>query len=138
MGEGAHFNRVSIDVNLPGDENGKLSVTANLDPATSEAIRLFLERVSEKYDVSQAMLFGSKARQTAHSESDTDVAVLLRGKRDDLLKTKLSMADMAYDVLLETGVLIQALPIWEEEWQHPETYSNPYLLANIAREGLRL
>jgi uncharacterized protein len=86
----------------------------------------------------QTILFGSTARQTAHSESDTDVAVRLRGKRDDLLKTKLSMADIAYDVLLEEGIHIQALPVWEDELLHPETYSNPYLLANIAREGMRL
>jgi hypothetical protein len=27
------------------------------------------------------------------------------------------------------------LPIWEAQWAHPEQYSNPYLLRNIAREG---
>ena len=48
------------------------------------------------------------------------------------------MADLAYDVLLETGIRIQPLPIWEEEWEHPEAYSNPHLLPNIAREGIRL
>lgn len=47
------------------------------------------------------------------------------------------MADLAYDVLLETGIHIQPLPIWEEEWEHPETYSNPSLLHNIKREGIR-
>ena len=48
------------------------------------------------------------------------------------------MADLAYDVLLETGVRIQPLPIWEEEWAHPEGYSNPRLLQNIERQGVRL
>ena len=48
------------------------------------------------------------------------------------------MADLAYDVLLETGIRIQPLPIWEEEWEHPEAYSNPRLLHNIAREGMQL
>lgn len=48
------------------------------------------------------------------------------------------MADLAYDVLLETGIRIQPLPIWEEEWVHPEAYSNPRLLHNIRREGVRL
>jgi hypothetical protein len=52
--------------------------------------------------------------------------------------TKLAMADEAFDVLLETGVRIQPLPIWEDEWAHPDRYSNPRLLKNIAREGLRL
>jgi hypothetical protein len=48
------------------------------------------------------------------------------------------MADVAFDVLLETGVLISPLPVWTDEWAHPETYSNPSLLRNIAREGVRV
>ncbi|AGA32409.1 DNA polymerase, beta domain protein region [Thioalkalivibrio nitratireducens DSM 14787] len=48
------------------------------------------------------------------------------------------MADVAYDVLLDTGVLIQPLPIWEEEWRHPEAFMNPALLRNISREGVRI
>jgi hypothetical protein len=30
------------------------------------------------------------------------------------------------------------LPIWEDEWEHPEAYSNPRLLHNIDGEGIRL
>jgi antitoxin ChpS len=48
------------------------------------------------------------------------------------------MDDLAYDVLLDTGIRIQPLPIWEDEWEHPEAYSNPLLLKNIEREGIRL
>jgi len=48
------------------------------------------------------------------------------------------MADEAFDVLLETGIRIQPLPIWEDEWANPEQYANPALLKNIAREGVRL
>ena len=43
-------------------------------------------------------------------------------------------ADIAFEVLLETGIRVQPLPVWEDEWQHPENYSNPRLLANIAKE----
>jgi hypothetical protein len=58
----------------------------------------------------------------------------------------LAMADIAYDVLLDTGIHVQPLPIWrsghlaiwEAEWAHPEAYSNPRLLRNLAREGVRL
>ena len=55
-----------------------------------------------------------------------------------LLPTKLAMADEAFEVLLETGIRIQPLPIWEDEWANPDHYSNPRLLKNISREGLRL
>ena len=64
--------------------------------------------------------------------------MLLRGCRGAFVDTKLAMADIAYDVLLETGVHIQPLPIWEDEWEHPESYSNPRLLQIINGVGIRL
>ncbi len=48
------------------------------------------------------------------------------------------MADMAFDVLLETGITISLFPVWLDEWKHPEDYPNPALLRNIAQEGVRL
>jgi len=43
------------------------------------------------------------------------VAVLLRGEQGRFLSTKLAMADVAFDVLLETGILASPLPVWLEE-----------------------
>ncbi len=40
--------------------------------------------------------------------------------------------------MMETGVLVDPLPLWEEELERPEEFSNPALIANIKREGLRL
>lgn len=64
--------------------------------------------------------------------------MLLRGEHQRFLTTKLAMSDVAFDVLLETGINISPLPVWLDEWEHPETYSNPSLLHNIAREGVWL
>lgn len=66
------------------------------------------------------------------------MALLLSGPQGPFLDTKLELADIAYEVLLATGIRIQPLPVWGEEWEHPETYTNPRLLQNIAREGIRL
>ena len=52
--------------------------------------------------------------------------------------TKLEMAGSAFNVLLDTGVLIQALPVWEREWANPKDYSNPGLLQSIVRDGIVL
>lgn len=109
-----------------------------IDPETKQAARLFLNRIAGQYDMAGAILFGSHARQAHRSDSDADVAVLLRGEHQRFLPTKLAMADVAYDVLLETGINISPLPVWLDEWEHPETYSNPNLLKNIANEGVRL
>jgi antitoxin ChpS len=102
------------------------------------AARDFAKRVSLGWPLRGALLFGSQARGSAHAGSDTDVAVLLGGEPGDFVTTKLALDDVAYDVLLESGIRIQPLPIWECEWAHPEEYSNPRLLQNIAREGLPL
>jgi predicted nucleotidyltransferase len=114
------------------------SLDPELDPPTLRALRLFLAQVTARYAVSGANLFGSRARGDFRADSDADVAVLLSGPQVDFLDTKLDLADVAYDVLLETGVRIQPLPIWDAEWTDPETYSNPGLLNNISREGIRL
>jgi predicted nucleotidyltransferase len=111
---------------------------AKLDAATARATGLFVRRIAEHYDLRAAILFGSRARQTHRPDSDADVAVLLRGMHADFIATKLAMADIAYEVLLETGVRIQPLPIWDDEWHRPDHYSNPALLKNIEREGVPL
>ncbi len=109
-----------------------------VDLNTNHAIHEFLNRIKTQYEVNGAILFGSRARQTHQADRDADVAILLSEPAGEFLTTKLAMADIAYDILLETGIRIQPLPLWEEQRRHPETYSNPELLQNIKREGIRL
>jgi predicted nucleotidyltransferase len=108
------------------------------DSETMGAVREFVRRVASLYSVKVAILFGSRARGTHRADSDLDVALVLRGPRGNLINTSLEMADIAFDVLLETEVYVQPLPIWEDEWEHPETHSNPRLLENIQHDGLAL
>lgn len=109
-----------------------------IDHDTEQAVRRFLVLLAGRYDVAGTIVFGSRARGTHRPDSDADVAVLLSGAHQRFLTTKLAMADVAFDVLLETGINISPLPIWLDEWEYPENYSNPALLQNIASEGFRL
>lgn len=109
---------------------GQLSIDAETEPTAT----LFVYRIAAGYGMAQAILFGSHARRTHRPDSDMDMAIILRGEPQRLLPTKLALADLAFDVLLETGIRIQPFPLWKSEWQHPEDYSNPELLANIARD----
>lgn len=111
---------------------------ACIDPDTEKAVRRFLAVIADRYDMAGAIVYGSRTRGTHRPDSDADVAVLLRGAHRRLLPTTLAMADVAYDVLLETGINISPLPVWLDEWEHPERSPNPALLSNIAREGVRL
>ena len=103
-----------------------------------EAVLVFGEKLADRFNVVQLILFGSRARGDYHDESDADVAVILAGQPGNFVDTKLEMSGLAFDVLLDTGVLIQALPVWEREWANPTGYSNPTLFQNIAREGIFL
>lgn len=111
---------------------------AVLDKDTLAAVRRFQALIADKYPADGVIVYGSRARGTHNQESDADVAVLLVGEHQRFVKTKLAMADIAYEVLLETGIDISPLPIWRDEWEHPEGYSNPELLRNIARDGIAL
>jgi predicted nucleotidyltransferase len=106
------------------------------EPAALTAAQAFLRRVSARYPMKSAVLFGSRARGTHRPDSDVDIGVVLCGTREKFMEISLDMADMAFDVLLETGIYIQPLPLWEDEWANPERHSNPRLLRNIQREGV--
>jgi predicted nucleotidyltransferase len=115
---------------------GNLQTNA-IDTTTITAIKRFADLVaSHQIPVQQTILFGSQARGTAHELSDADVALILPGDKKPSTKTRMDLNDLAYDILLETGVIIQPIPISYADWVHPEGYSNPRLLHNISREGV--
>ena len=97
-----------------------------------------MEKANARYSLAGAILFGSQARDDDRPDSDADLAILLKGPKGRRVEVALVLADMAFDLMLETGVMIEPLPLWEEEWQHPENFNNPALLENIRREGIWL
>ena len=113
-------------------------VKQTLAPELQRAVDIFLKLTTAAYDVRAAYLFGSRARGDQHAESDADVAVVLNGQPGSLIDTKLAMADLAYDAMLETGVRIQPLPLWPHNWDDPGSFSNPALVRAIQREGVAL
>lgn len=115
-----------------------MAINTAVNALTEQAAKAFVVLVRARYPVRSALLFGSRARRDHRADSDADVAVVLRGEKGPFVDTKLDMADLAYEVLLETGIHIQPLPLWEYEWTHPESHRNPRLLQNIARDGIRL
>jgi len=108
------------------------------DSPTLDAARRFLDTVASLYPFRQAWLFGSRAQGDARPDSDLDIALLLSGPRGEFIPAKLALDDLAYDVLLETGIHIQPLPLWQDDWDAPETFPNPALIAAIRREGVPL
>jgi len=112
--------------------------TTAIDAETARAANAFMARIRPRYSVSQAILFGSRARHSHRADSDADIAVVIRGDHGKRTTIAMDMAGIAFDVMLDTGVLVEALPLWEDELEHPENFSNPALIDVIRREGIRL
>ena len=85
--------------------------SAHVNANTLTATRAFAERVAQAYPTQKAILFGSRARGTAHDESDAVVAIILKGAVGPFIKTKMAMTDIVYNILLNSGSRIQRLPV---------------------------
>lgn len=118
--------------------HNRFMLRSELDPQTVKAVEAFKVKLARDFPIEQTILFGSRARNQHQDQSDADVAVVLQGISGPFIDTKLAMDDVAYEVLLDTGIRIQPLPIWRNEWVQPDQYTNPRLLANIRSEGFAL
>ena len=63
-----------------------------------EATRAFKTKLGIHFADSRSVLFGSRAKNRAHPESDADIAVLLPGSPGKFIATKFFMDDLAYEV----------------------------------------
>jgi predicted nucleotidyltransferase len=113
----------------------RISAMKFLDPDTEAAIRNFLARIPADVRLERAILYGSRARGEHKPDSDADLALILHERGNDG-QTFRMLAGLAWDVFLETGIMIQPVPIAIEDWLHPEDFLRPGFLKNVAREGI--
>jgi predicted nucleotidyltransferase len=107
-----------------------------LDPHTERIARSFLSRLPEDLHLEEAILYGSRARGEGRPDSDADLALIIEGTVNWELVGNL--AELAYEVFLDGGILIQPVPIALSDWLNPEGFPRPGFLRNIAREGIVL
>jgi predicted nucleotidyltransferase len=80
----------------------------------------------------RAVLFGSRARGDARSDSDYDVAVFIR-EPDRWLDEAIRLAELGTDILMDTGAVISAKPFRAGAYNEPLP-----LMREIQREGVDL
>jgi predicted nucleotidyltransferase len=112
------------------------TVDVTSDRTVGAALERFARHARARYPVVAVYLYGSRARGDGTRDSDVDVALILDETGEDRLPAlKRELAELAFDILLETGVYIQHVAIARRHWSSPETFSNPALIQNIRREG---
>jgi len=86
-------------------------------------------------DVEKMILFGSRARNQAHTDSDYDIAVVVRDLSDRRHVRRI-LSNLAYDHIL-SGFFIRPIPV-------PSDYLNPLgerpteLAEDIVRDGVEI
>jgi uncharacterized protein len=92
-------------------------ISLKLSPKEWEAVQKLLTRLQAAYgkQIRQAMLFGSKTRGNASSDSDIDILLLVE-KETWVLKDEIS--GLAADINLEADLQIDVRVIGLERWQH--------------------
>jgi len=96
-------------------------------------VRRLKGRLADVYGdrLAGVVLFGSYARGDAGPDSDVDLLVLLEGPVERWAETA-RLADLAYGVELETGLLLSLIPRTTAEYRAAETP----LLCNVHAEGV--
>ena len=109
---------------------------------TRNELDMILRKIAEAYrsvygdELVSVFLYGSYARGDYQSDSDIDVAAIVRGDRRSLQDKLKKVWDVSSDLELEYGTIVSPTVIPYEEY---EKYKNdlPYY-KNIAREGVKI
>lgn len=110
----------------------------NEPPSTApheRAAEAFVERSLSRYgdEIAELIVFGSTVRGEARGlASDVDVLVVLEGSDYD--ETADRLRDLAYDVMLEFGPVIELHVLSRTEFEQSRTQANPFI-RNVVNEG---
>lgn len=101
----------------------------------AEIISLIKSWIKSKDSNAELILFGSRARDQFHSESDWDLLILLDQTKVGE-ETKKEFREGLYDIELEIGEPISVFVFSKSVWQNK--YKSTPLFQHIKREGIHL
>ncbi len=100
------------------------------------ALEEFKKRILEEFNdrIFDILLFGSKARGDIKENSDIDVLVIIKSESH---KDSKKVSDIAFDIVLEYGVLLSEIVIPESRW-HKHLKLPTSFSFNIQKEAVKL
>ncbi len=101
--------------------------------AKSELLKRVKEAVLESAPKAEVILYGSRARGTARSDSDWDFLILLPGPVSK--KLELEIKDRLYDIELETDTVLTSIIRSKQEWLS-KRYKVVPLRQEIEKDGI--
>jgi uncharacterized protein len=103
----------------------------------ARALELFAASVRAAYGdrLAGLFLFGSRARGDNEPFSDADVAVILIDQDLGLVRETRRLARLAHDVLIQTGVEVQAWPVSHVAWDDPVRQPESALVESMRRDA---
>jgi uncharacterized protein len=133
---GAQANRPHVESRRGVPYPWLMRNASTIDPQTRLALAAFEPRMRQRYGAHFAgmVLFGSRARGDHRPDSDADVAIFIDAT-DDPVREQMDIADDAYQVFLDTGVLVQPW-VFTGRPDAPDVSPAEGLLNAVEEEGL--
>jgi uncharacterized protein len=105
------------------------------DETVADALDCFANDVRAHYgrSLARVYLYGSRARGEHGPGSDADIAVVLSQDFDYWREADV-LSDLAYDYLLDRGVLIDPKPLSLKAWNDPSSHENPSAVLAMRRD----
>jgi predicted nucleotidyltransferase len=111
-------------------------ISSQLAAQEKAGLNALLEALREKHSdqLQQVILFGSKARNDSHPDSDVDLLVLVK---DETWALRYAIWKLAARIELQYDLLFNIQVISVERWQ-AMSRADFSLCQNVAREGIAL
>jgi predicted nucleotidyltransferase len=103
---------------------------------TRDAMLDLVKNAVREIDASpEVILYGSRARGTASTESDWDFLILTTGRTNP--RKRLAIRTRLYEIEWATGEVVSVVIKSRDEWREPILQASSFH-CNVEREGIRL
>lgn len=81
------------------------------------------------------LVFGSRARGEGRSDSDVDVAVVLRDGNWDYWDEKLHLVDLSWKALWDAELIVEPWLVTKAVWDDPDLHRNPHFVRDVIKDA---